>query len=112
MYIGLYLEKPIIKTGYYPEIDESKIKKYRNGSLEQSIKIGQFFFDNINDECETLVAPYEYDYWNSDQCKKIVNWIENNRELIKSFNLEEMFKVINDYCKQAVELDTGVEIEL
>ena len=61
---------------------------------------------------ETLVAPYEYDYWNSDQCKKIVNWIENNRELIKSFNLEEMFKVINDYCKQAVELDTGVEIEL
>ena len=25
MYIGLYLEKPIIKTGYYPEIDESKI---------------------------------------------------------------------------------------
>ena len=25
MYIGLYLEKPIIKTGYYPEIDERNI---------------------------------------------------------------------------------------
>lgn len=112
MYIGLYLEKPIIKTGYYPEIDENKIKKYRNGSLEQSLKIGQFFFDNINDECETLVAAYEYDYWDSKQCKKLVDWIEKNQNLIKESELGDFFKLIYDYCKQAFELDTGVEIEL
>ena len=49
MYIGLYLQKPIIKPGCYPILDEKYIKKYRTGNLEQSIKIGQFFFDNVND---------------------------------------------------------------
>ena len=47
MYIGLYLQKPIIKPGCYPILDEKYIKKYRTGNLEQSIKIGQFFFDNV-----------------------------------------------------------------
>ena len=112
MYIGLYLQKPIIKPGCYPILDEKYIKKYRTGNLEQSIKIGQFFFDNVNDECGTLVAPYEYDYWEPKQCKKIVNWIDKNQVIIKDSCLHEFFQVIYDYCKQAVELDTGVEIDL
>ena len=76
------------------------------------MKLGQFFSDNVNEECGTLVANYEYDYWNQEQCKNVVRWIEKNQKLIKEAELEEIFKVINDYCKQAIELDTGVEIDL
>jgi len=112
MYIGLYLKKPVIETGYYPKIDEQDIRKHKTKNFEESMKLGQFFSDNINDECGTLVANYEYDYWNQEQCKNVVRWIEKNKKLIKEAELEEIFKVINDYCKQAIELDTGVEIDL
>ena len=112
MYLGLYLEKPMIKPGHYPEIKKEKIIEYRNGTIEQGMKIGQFFFDNVNEECGISVAPYEYDFWNPEQCKKIINWIEKNNILIKENSLDEFFKVIDQYCKKAIELDTGVEIDL
>ena len=112
MYLGLYLKKPVIEPGYYPKIDTKYIKEYRNGTLEQSLKIGNFFLNNIDEECDVLAGPYEYDYWDSKQCKKIVDWIEKNQDKIKETELDAFFKVINDYCKQAVELDTGVEIDL
>lgn len=112
MYLGLYLKKPVIEPGYYPKIDKKHIKEYRNGTFEQSLKLGDFFLNNIDEECDVLVGPYEYDYWDSKQCKKIVDWIEKNQYKIKEAKLDDFFKVINDYCKQAVELDTGVEIDL
>ena len=112
MYIGLFLKKPVIEPGYYPKIDEKYLKKHRTKNFEETMKLGQFFSDNINDECDTFVANYEYDYWEPEQCKKIVNWIEKNQDKIKEAKLDEIFKVINDYCNQAVELDTGVEIDL
>ena len=50
MYIGLYLKKPVIETGYYPKIDEQDIRKHKTKNFEESMKLGQFFSDNINDE--------------------------------------------------------------
>ena len=44
MYIGLYLKKPVINYGHYPKIEKKYIKEYRIGTLDQSIKLGNFFF--------------------------------------------------------------------
>lgn len=112
MYIGLYLKKPVINYGHYPKIEKKYIKEYRIGTLDQSIKLGNFFLDNIDKACDVLVGPYEYDYWNSEKCKIIVSWIEKNKNLIKESKLDDFFKVINEYCIKAIELDTGVEIDL
>lgn len=112
MYLGLYLKQPEIKPGCYPQAEKNNIKSVKIGTINDSKKIGQFFYNNINNECGLLTAPFEYDYWNSNQCKKLVEWINNNQPIIKGANLDEFFEIINDYCKKAVELNTGVEIDL
>ena len=94
MYIGLYLKKPVIETGYYPKIDEQDIRKHKTKNFEESMKLGQFFSDNVNEECGTLVANYEYDYWNPEQCKNVVRWIEKNQKLITFITLSKKIKKI------------------
>ena len=112
MYIGLYLVKPEIISGDYPKIDEKNIKKHMINSLDDALKLGQFFLDNINEECETLLAPYDVDIFMPEQCRRIKDWIQTNDILIKESGLEELFKIINEYCDKAIELDTGMEIEV
>lgn len=112
MYIGLFKVKPIIKPGYYPQIDENDVIKYQINDSSIPSKLGQFFFDYINEECGTLVAQYEYDYINPQQCIKLKEWIMNHNKLIEDNGLNELFTVINSYCEKAIELDTGIEIDL
>lgn len=112
MYVGLYLKKPEIIEGEYPLIDENDIKKYKIESLSEALKLGQFFLDYVNEECETMTAPYEVDIIMPKQCVLLKEWIVNNKDLIKNNNLEDIFDVIYHYCTEAIELDSGIEIEL
>ena len=112
MYIGLFKVKPIIKPGYYPQIDENNVIKYQINDSSIPSKLSQIFFDYINEECGTLVAQYEYDFINPQQCVKLKEWILNNSNLIEQNNLGELFEVINNYCEEAIKLDTGIEIDL
>ena len=112
MYIGLFLVKPIMKKGHYPIIDEKNIKKYWIKDLKTALDLGRFFLDNINEECETILGPYEYDYLTPQQCELLICWINNNKELINASNLSTLFDVIKEYCDEAIKLDTGIEIEV
>lgn len=112
MYIGVYLVKPVVIQGKYPEINDQDIKKYKIRTLEEAIKIGEFFEKYINKDCATMTAPFELDIIFPDQCKILQNWIDNNQELIITNDLKEYFDVIHEYCTTAIELETGIEIEV
>jgi hypothetical protein len=113
MGIILYL----IKADYwtydkYSNNAKNEIKIYKFKTIEESIKVGQFFLDNgINDYCGCLVAPYDVDFLDYNQCKLLKEWILNNQNIINESHLEEIFKVLYDYCSEAIKLETGIEIE-
>ena len=113
MGITLYL----INTDYwtydkYSNNSKNEIKVYRFKSIEESLKVGQFFLDNgINDYCKCLVAPYDVDFLDYNQCKLLKQWISKNKKIIIESNLEKIFEVLDDYCSEAIQLETGIEIE-
>lgn len=115
MYIELYLKKPKeVGSGYYPEeLDEKDQKKYIIENLDEALSLGEFFLESgINDYCNSYLGPYDVCIFNSEQCKLLLEWISNNRNKIVDSGLENLFKVIEEYSKEAVKLDTGIEIEV
>ena len=113
MGITLYL----INTDYwtydkYSNNSKNEIKVYRFKSIEESLKVGQFFLDNgINEYCGCLVAPYDVDFFFFFQCKLLKQCISKNKKIIIESNLEKIFEVLDDYCSEAIQLETGIEIE-
>ena len=113
MGITLYL----INTDYwtydkYSNNSKNEIKVYRFKSIEESLKVGQFFLDNgINEYCGCLVAPYDVDFLDYNQCKLLKQCISKNKKIIIESNLEKIFEVLDDYCSEAIQLETGIEIE-
>ena len=113
MYIGLYLKKiKLPEKGHYPEeMPDKDIKKY-SLKLNEALILGNFFLNNIDEYLESVIGPYDYDYFTVDQCKKLKFWIDNNSDLINKNDLSDIFKIIYEYCNKAIELDTGIEMEL
>ncbi len=112
MGIVLFLIKADFWT-YNTYLENPKeIKVYKFKSLEESLKVGNFFLNSgVNDYCKTLVAPYDVDFFNVEQCTLLKEWIKNNRQLIIEAELVDIFELIEEYCTEAIKLGTGIEIE-
>ena len=113
--MGIYLY--LIKTDWwtYKKYLENpqEIKIYKFKFNEEAINLGNFFLEKgIDDYCNCFVEPYGTDFLNKDQCILLKKWITENKNIIQENNFNEIFNVLEDYCKQAIELDTGIEIDL
>jgi len=85
--------------------------------LENDFDDVDLFFDDgaideIAERCNSLIGYGEEDYFNAEQCKILSKWIEER--LLKPVvpRYKEMLEVLKDYCQRAIELNTGVYIDL
>ena len=68
--------------------------------------------DTINARCDTLLDDGDYDFFDAEKCKALVELID---ELPKEFIPEKYEKMISDlksYASIAVSYTTGIGIEL
>ena len=96
-----------------PQTD-NRVKYYQ---LENDWDDVDFFFDdNAIDEiakrCDSLIGYGDADYFNAEKCKILKDWIDERLRKPAESRYREMLEVLKDYCQQAVELNTGVYIDL
>ena len=96
-----------------PETDK-RVKYYQ---LENSWDdVDLFDDDNAIDEiakrCDSLISYGEADYFNAEKCFILKTWIDERLQKPTAPRYREMLEVLKNYCQQAVELNTGVYIDL
>lgn len=65
----------------------------------------------INDLCDTLFDMGDVDYLPANKCTLIIPWLESRLDTCEG-RLYDLYSKLLDYAQRAVELDTGVVVEL
>lgn len=81
------------------------------GEESDSWLLLEYFVRKIDSSCPNLLDYGDVDYFNRDKCKIIKRWLENI-EPTENARLIRLFDVLHDYTTRAIELNTGVVIEL
>ena len=66
----------------------------------------------IAERCDSLISYGEDDYFKVEKCKIQLGWIEERLLKPVAPRYKEMLEGLNDYCKRAIEYNTGVYIDL
>lgn len=115
MYFALIKElKGMEFYGDVPEIfgeAADKYEKYVLSEEERSFLMNDFV-DPINELCGTLLDFGDVDYFNSNQCGQLLEWLNKrlNSNIEKQF--EELYRKLSHYCNEAISRGTGIVIEL
>ena len=114
MYFALILEY----TGltYYGDIPEipyepsSQVEMYRlsNEDLQSFLTV----VDDLDRFCNALIDNGDVDYFSGDKLLKLKEWLESYIKNIQERNLYNLLKILLEYTKKAITLNTGVVIEL
>lgn len=72
--------------------------------------LNERFVDEINQLCNTTLDYGDYDYFDYNKCKIIVEWISKNN-LDKNSRLGELLSKIEEYAYMAIESKTGIAID-
>lgn len=101
---------------YYGDIPE--IPEDYNGIVEEyplsseDIKMLLCDIDSIDTACDVLLDFGDADFFNREKCEKLNEWIDNRLKNTIAPRYRETLEVLKDCCNQAIELNTGVVIEL
>lgn len=101
---------------YYGDIPEEP--EDSNGIVEEyplssgDIKMILNDIDSIDDACNALLDYGDVDFFNCEKCAKLKEWIDERLKKTMEPRYRELLNVLNDYCTRAIELNTGVVIEL
>lgn len=60
----------------------------------------------------TLIGMWDVDHLTARQCPEVIAWIERRLESPCPQRLRRMYEVLRSMCQWAVDLDTGVTVEL
>ena len=68
--------------------------------------------DIINLKCDTLLDDGDYDFFDVEKCKVLLDLISNLPEGFVPKKHGEMIRVLKEFTSQAIEYNTGIAIEL
>ena len=81
-------------------------------SSSDSLLLDGDFCDPINELCGTLLDYGDIDYFDAEQCKMLVSWINQRLRWECERPLLRLYAVLLEYAEQAIALGTGVVVEL
>ena len=114
MAIQLFLDLNGLK--YYGDIPEKPENSY--GRVEEhalssdDIRMFMEDIDSLNATCNALLDLGDVDFFNAEKCGKLRKWIGERFEKPISARYREILEVLKNYCDRAIDLNTGVVIEL
>lgn len=115
MYFLLFLTFEGIKNDSYgPYVDDIyNDKRVACFPLETS-DVNLFIedIDEIDSKCEALLDYGDVDYFDAQKCAILNEWVAQRLQKPTVPRYHKMLEVLSNYCQRAVELNTGVVIEL
>ena len=114
----------LIKTldgvvGYYGDIPEYTEEGYSEKTVYHRIEteeerdlLLEDFVDPINELCGTLLDYSDVDWFDPESCVKLKGWLEERLQSPCEDRLRVLYTVLLDFADRAIELDTGVVVEL
>ena len=69
------------------------------------------FVDFAYKRWNSLLDCGDVDYYNVDQCKKIIPIMTEEIKKVKNNKVENMYNKLIEFSKRAIELNTGIIIE-
>lgn len=68
--------------------------------------------DELDGYCDALLDNGDVDFFDASKCAKLKEWIDERLQKPTVPRYREILEVLRDYCRRAVELNTGVVIDL
>lgn len=104
-------------SSYYGNIPDTfhapaGISEKTGFTLEDQRAIVGDFVAPINDVCGSCLDAYDVEYFDAKQCEKLMEWLEDRLQAPCSSRLRHLYDTLLEYAKRAVELGTGVIVEL
>lgn len=117
MWFVLFLDLNNLKYyGCLPEIPkdrEGRVEIYRFDIARKNWDLFQNdFIDPVCHICNALIDIGDVDFFNTDKCKKLKSWLEERLRRDISETLKPLYEKLLEFSSRAIELNTGVEIEL
>lgn len=116
MRFELFLDMHNLK--YYGDIPEKP--ENRQGSVElfefdrriYAALMNEDFIDEVNKFCDSCLDLTDVDFFDKDKCVKLKFWLE--QRLTRELNplLKPVYEKLLNYSARAIELGTGVVIQL
>lgn len=116
MWFELFLDLQNLKYyGYIPEMPEDRagrVEIYKFDSKTYRDLINKDFVDSVNAACDSLLDISDVDFFDSEKCVKLKSWLENR--LAKDIDplLFSLYGKLLEFANKAIELNTGVVIQL
>lgn len=104
--VPMYGEVPDLTQGS-PDVVE-----YFDISDEECCDIDCLFIDPTNYICGASLDLGDYQYYNTAQCAKMLEWLEGAILDEKNASLNEFFLKLKNYLRYAIDNETGIAIEL
>ena len=101
--------------GYIPEIPDNPIGRVEIFPLTNQWDDVDLFMNDlheINEQCDALLDYGDVDFFNYEKCVKLKKWIVERLNKPIDTRYRELLEVLNGYCERAIELKTGVVIDL
>ena len=83
--------------------------------LENNWDDAELFYDDIDEidkRCNALLDYGDVDWFDASQCAKLLKWIDDRLQRPAVPRYVELLSVLRDLCEKAVNLNTGVMIDL
>lgn len=116
MWFELFLDLHNLKYyGDIPETPEDREGRVEIFEFDDKIYAPLFdedFIDEVNNLCDTCLDLTDVDYFDKEKCVKLKSWLV--QRLAKELNplLKPIYEKMLDYSSRAIELETGVVIQL
>ena len=68
--------------------------------------------DDLNHSCNSILDFYDVDYFDADKCKLLKKWLLLRIDKKTDNRYRELLEILIRYAERAIELNTGVVIEL
>lgn len=105
-HVSYYGDIPEPLPGYESDFDEFGLEQ---GDI---ILLKDDFADPINGICGTLLDYGDVDYFDAFRCKRLCLWLEGRFCMACDDRLAMLYRKLLDFASRAVELGTGVVVEL
>lgn len=95
-----------------PEDRQGRVELFEFDDRVFSELIDKDFIDEVNNLCDTCLDLTDVDYFDKDKCVKLKSWLE--QRFTKDLNplLKPIYEKLLDFSTRAIELETGVVIQL
>ena len=116
MRFELFLDLSNLKYyGDIPEMPEDREGRVEIFKFDDKIYAPLFdkdFIDEVNNLCNTCLDLTDVDYFDKEKCVKLKAWLE--QRLTKELNpmLKPIYEKLMEFVSRAIELKTGVVVQL